>query len=126
MGPLTVTAFSMGITTAAIFIGIMSIFEFGIFGETKKFKAEAIKFGYAQFIVKGENETEFEWLPKNVEAEELDEIGLIKRATNLGMALDKDNYGQYVIYTHLKENEHGQYEEMTAEDFNDEEALYKA
>jgi hypothetical protein len=36
-----------------------------------------------------------------------------------GMSIETDNYGQLVIYTHLKENDDGKIEEMTAEDFAD-------
>ena len=53
-------------------------------------------------------------------------VYLIQKAIEMGLPVEKDNYGQFVIYTHVKENEAGQYEEMTAEDFEDEEALYKA
>jgi len=55
----------------------------------------------------------------------MENIDLILKAIKLGLPVEKDNYGQFVIYTHLKENEDGQYEEMTAEDFNDEEAWHK-
>ena len=55
----------------------------------------------------------------------MDKIELVKKAVELGMSLEKDNYGMVVIYTNLKEDEDGKLVEMTEKDFEDEEAWYK-
>jgi len=55
----------------------------------------------------------------------MDSIELIEQAEKLGLPIEKDNYGQFIISTHLKEDDNGGYEEMTAADFDDESAWYK-